>query len=101
VTTYVTPAQFAVDLSTLNDAIGTVQTAAQAIEADTQTISTQMTALQADWISPAGTTFAEIAAAAQVAMQNMNNLLADIIARMRLSYQNYVVTETANTNNVS
>jgi WXG100 family type VII secretion target len=101
VTTSVTLAQFTVDLAALHDAIGTVQAAAGAIEADTRTVTTQLTALEAEWVSPSGATFAEIASATQTAMQNMNNLLADIVARMRLSYQNYLVTEQANTSNVS
>ncbi len=97
----ITMAQFKVDLADLHDAIGTVQKAATAIDADCQTIVAQYAAIEAAWVSPAGTSFTEMSSILSNTMDMLVDLLADTVQRMQQSYDNYVEVEQANTQNVS
>ena len=100
-TTYLTLAEFTVDLDDFNDAITTIQAAATAIGDDVTQINTTCATLETEWISPAATTFAGLAGNVKTAMGTMTDLLEEMISRMQTSAQNYRATEQANTNNVS
>jgi uncharacterized protein YukE len=64
-------------------------------------IVAQYDTIDAAWNSPAGTTFFDVSAQATNAMGDLDTMLVDIIQRLKTSYQNYLVTEEANTKNFS
>ena len=96
-----TLAQFEVAVGELHDAIGTVQGCATAIDGYCSTIKQEYTSIEGEWVSPAGTTFAEATVAVNKVMDELTGLLADTLTRMRQTYSNYLEVEEQAVRNVT
>jgi WXG100 family type VII secretion target len=96
-----TLAQFKVALGELHDAIGTVQSAADAIDDSCSTIKGQFDVVESAWTGPAGSTFVELTPVVTQVMDSLTQLLHDTVSRMQTTYENYLSVEEQNTKNVS
>lgn len=98
-----------VDLGALADSITLVSSRALSIENEYDNITTQYETIEmggtgasaAVWSSPAGNTFNDVATQVTNVMSTLQQLLGDMVTRMRQTYDNYVQAETTNVNNVS
>ena len=73
---------------------------ASAIQYGIQSIQSTFSNIEDDWQSPAGSRFAEATLTFNLVTDNLMLVLEKAIIRMNTSYQNYLSTETANTNNL-
>jgi len=98
---YMTPKAWGIDVPAFKAAIDLVGTKASSISDQIDTITRQYTVIEPLWSSPSGETFKDVAANASTAMKNLQDLLNDIIDRMKKSYINYVAAEKAALENVT
>lgn len=96
-----TLSEFNVDLQSLSDAADAIQTQATTISDQCAAINQAFGQVTASgvWTTPAGGSFAELQAACTTAMTNLDNLLTEMISRMRAAYQNYHDAELSNFKN--
>jgi hypothetical protein len=94
-----TLAQFKVDLGQLEEAIGTVQTQATLIGFRSSLIAGTIQGVPANGVSAGVDQFAEMAGACVTRMTALNDLLTEMIRRMRIAYDNYQQAEEANIGN--
>jgi uncharacterized protein YukE len=96
-TTQVVDAQtFKVDLEDLASSIALVQSRATSIGDEYNKIKSLFGLLPDAWSSPAADTFTPLETQLLYAMSTLQLLLAQIVIRMRQTYDNYVQAETAN-----
>jgi uncharacterized protein YukE len=60
-----------------------------------------MQAAEANWTSPSSASFAAVQQACTTQMAALDDLLTEMITRLKATYQNYLDAETANTSNLS
>jgi hypothetical protein len=94
----VDPQTFKVDLKDMASSMALVGSMATSIGDECSKISYQFFLVShfGAWSSPAGDTFAAVETQLVSAMSALQELLGDIVIRMRQTYDNYVQTETAN-----
>jgi uncharacterized protein YukE len=91
---------WAVDLAQLENAIAVVSGVALSIERHHSTIVSLCGEVDDDvWQSPGGQTFSDVSARLNDAMTTLDQLMDDIVDRMRTSYDNYEQAEKAATQN--
>lgn len=95
------PEGFEVDLHQLERAIGVVAKQRDEIRSDGELIKSAFGRIETAWSGPAGGTFAELRRPLTKALDDLNQLLDEIVNRMRVSHNNYKRTENANTNYLS
>jgi uncharacterized protein YukE len=96
-TTQVVDAQtFKVDLEDLTSSIALVQSRATSIGDEYSKVKSLFGLLPDAWSSPAADTFTPLETQLLYAMSTLQLLLAQIVIRMRQTYDNYVQAETAN-----
>jgi uncharacterized protein YukE len=98
---YMTPQAWGVDLPEFHDAIAFVRGKSGLIEDHIDAIHRKSQAIYRGWTSPAGDTFGDVSRKAATAMLVLQGLLEEMVTRMNKSYDNYLVTEQANTKNLS
>ncbi|MFJ3756472.1 WXG100 family type VII secretion target [Streptomyces sp. NPDC090080] len=91
--------EFDVALGELRGAIEIVRSESGQISALVNQIQNQFEAAHADWQSPAAGTFRTISAWFMNSSHDLDSLLADMVRRMQIAYDNYVDAENANTRN--
>src|SRR4051794_18482302 len=96
--TYVSAAEWKVDLQQLADAIGTVSAERDAIKLDSDQLKAYFLEIETDWKGPAGNSFITLQTAFNSSMDELTTLLDDIVERMQTVHTNYVEAETDNTN---
>ena len=94
--TQITMADFKVDLGIMSDAISTLQGAHAQMEPLVKQIEAKCAEVTTDWRSPAGGTWVFVTGELGTAMDKLVKLLADSIAAMQKTHQNYVAMETEN-----
>ncbi|OON76172.1 WXG100 family type VII secretion target [Streptomyces tsukubensis] len=95
-----TPESWAVDLAQMANITNIVGNCASLIATSCDTITAQYRTIEGSWASPAGGDFANVATRVESAMTMLNTLLDDTIDRMRITHDNYVVSEEANLRNL-
>jgi WXG100 family type VII secretion target len=98
-TVIMTAQSWAIDLAQFSDAMQAVGTNTTSISDAYESIRTQYSVIETVWSSPAGTSFADITSTIDNAMSQLNSVLESIGQAMHTSYNNYLQTEQANTNN--
>lgn len=88
--------EFKVDLAHMHDAIGTVTTAADAIESDFTAIEGFLKGVEGIWSSPAAKSYADVYPQLVSRGQDLVDVLRDMIRRMQTTYDNYAAAEHAN-----
>ncbi|RKR89413.1 WXG100 family type VII secretion target [Micromonospora pisi] len=81
--------EFKVMMGVFNDAIAVVDTQSKRINGVLSDISGTFSSVAQDWQSPAASTFGDLAREYETDAANLNDLLADILVRMRQTYKNY------------
>lgn len=92
---------FRVDLDRLDQAVGVVAKRRDQIKSDGELIKSALERIESTWSGPAGGTFAGLRRPLTKALDDLNQLLDEIVNRMRVSYQNYHSNENANRNYLS
>ena len=100
-TTTLTPAEFKVDMAQFAQAITTVSQDRDTIEADITQLKALFTQVEQAWISPSGATFIAVQDKFNSAVDELSTLLNQMIQRMQTTYNNYLVAETKNYNNLT
>src|SRR5580658_1714622 len=98
--TTLTLAQFKIDLAQLDEAIGTIQTQASLIGFAVSEITGTLQLVPNNWTTPAETPFSDLAQACSTRMTALNELLTEMVRRMRISYHNYLQAEQTNVSNL-
>jgi uncharacterized protein YukE len=98
--TNLTMTQFKVDLKQLENAIHVVSRQASIIDENSQYITSAMQEAPQVWVSPAGQTFDEVVPPCTKQMHALNELLTQMVQRMKAAYENYLNTERANIHNL-
>jgi WXG100 family type VII secretion target len=88
--------EFIADLHQMEDSITTISTELDTIEADVASLNQTFTLIESVWQSPAGTSFTDLQQPFSASLQDLINLLTDILARLKQSYENYSNAEAQN-----
>jgi len=95
-TVWLTPTEFAVDLGQLRDAIGEVRNYSGIIGDRCSDITAALQAVPPEWNSPAGDPFSGLSQMCISQMNSLTGLLAEMIHRMQVTYENYLNAEQTN-----
>jgi WXG100 family type VII secretion target len=98
--TNLTMTQFKADLADFENAIQVVSAQAGVIDQNCQDLTAAMQGVPQTWMSPAGQTFAELVPPCTKQMHALNDLLAQMVRRMRAAHETYLNMEQTNTRNL-
>jgi len=97
--TTLTLSEFKVDLAALESASQAVAQQADIISQRTALITGVLQHIGTYWSTPAEQPFGELVQPCITQMTNLNELLTEMVSRMRTAYQNYLQAEQANVSN--
>ncbi|GAA0486351.1 hypothetical protein Ade02nite_10100 [Paractinoplanes deccanensis] len=97
---HVSPEKFKVMMDVFGNSITVVETQRRRVEAALDGIRSAFREAEEDWKSPAAQTFGELTREFDTDAAALEDLLVEILARMRKSFQNYHQTELQNTRNL-
>jgi WXG100 family type VII secretion target len=91
---------YQVDLDALSDAISGVSSQRDSIQGEIQALKSTFSSIEADWVSPAGTTFSGLTTHFNSVTDQFTSLLDDAIGRMTAVHATYSATEATNAQNL-
>ncbi|MEV6536787.1 WXG100 family type VII secretion target [Streptomyces sp. NPDC051639] len=96
-----TPHAWKVDLQKMRDVIAVIDGKRWSIRDSHDVVSSNYSLVANAWTSPAGDTFSDVRDQTQAAMSDLEDLIGNLVDRLGATYDTYVKTERANTENVS